>query len=410
MVCASQKVLLFTFSVDISTPLQTCPAVVGLETNRGNLMKLHVLFLALPLVSGQMLSAQNVQNTDADGCNSVLVYTGRDYTLEERKWSTASTLYDSYCSAEHVKQGFSFDSGMDAVVEEIPFKGKLSGSNNNERMQSFCKQYNTEFAAFEKTHKEASIVVNNSVNAWLECKKLATRGVIFVPQVGQTQFTVGIKNLSPDEVKVKKILYDSKALSCVVDDSDQSPTSTEVTDKTTKKLASGSAYNSWNIACARKGEKKNDGSTMYPAFDFTVTTSKGNLLMPIAHDTAIPYQYASEIKTDIDGVNGRIKSQEDRQYTIAWDAPIPSNIGGDDADIVDVQIPGKHDICMVSETSIHAANPNATRDFNVISACKVNKSGDASWTYTVLHTKYANGSFPNGGTQTGCIVVCGTIK
>lgn len=37
--------------------------------------------------------------------------------------------------------------------------------------------------------RELTMVVNSSVNACLECKKLESRGVIFVPQVRESQFS-----------------------------------------------------------------------------------------------------------------------------------------------------------------------------------------------------------------------------
>src|SRR5262249_11827727 len=158
----------------------------------------------------------------------------------------------------------------------------------------------------------------------------------------------------------------NKALSCLVDDSDQSAASGAVQANTTKKLPPGSAQNSWNISCERVGQQNASGGLVYPAVDFTVTTSKGTLSMPIAKDAAIPYQYASEIKSELDGVNSRIKTQEDRRYTIVWDTSIPGSIGGDDADLINVPIPNKHDICEVSETAYHSVGAKFKTEFNVI--------------------------------------------
>jgi hypothetical protein len=149
--------------------------------------------------------------------------------------------------------------------------------------------------------------------------------------------------------------------------------------------------------------------------DFTVTTSKGTLSMPIAKDAAIPYEYASEVKAEIDGVSSRIKSQEDRHYTIEWDTEASQNVGGDEGDNagnVTVPIAGKHDICVLSETLFHTVGSGAALNppaINVISSCKVTRAPDDTWSFLITHTKGGNNRF-YGGTQVECAAKCGTIK
>lgn len=241
-----------------------------------------------------------------DGCAEVLKYSARDYSVEKSEIGVAVKVYDQYCENDSVKSGTNFNAGLETVIKAVPVKFSLGSGSAEERTKYFCKTFDSDYKRNEQSYKSISQVVASTTTAWLGCKSLASKGIVFRPQVAKTQLLIEILRTSPDAVTVEGITYNSKYASCSVPNSNDSKSVTIANQKTTKDLSPSS----WTITCSRTPENTSK-ETIYPAFDISVATTKGPFLMPVAADAKFPYQWSSELQQQLTQVTNQTKSNSE---------------------------------------------------------------------------------------------------
>lgn len=226
-----------------------------------------------------------------DGCEDVLKYSSRNFEKTQSDIGIALSVYDQYCENSSVKSGTSFNAGLGAVIEAVPINFNLGSGSTQERTKHFCKTFDSQYKNNQKYFRDVSTVVNESTSAWLSCKSLASRGVIFKPQIANTLFTIEVTRMTPEEVSVNGVTFDAQAASCKVPNDDSSASTVDATSNTRKRLDSGV----WTLTCTRT-PIEDRGTKKYPGFDLAIATTKGSLVLPIAAEASLPIQWATDIQ------------------------------------------------------------------------------------------------------------------
>lgn len=225
-----------------------------------------------------------------DVCGGILSYTGRDIVSEARENSIAAEIYSQHCEGSSASRSSSTTVGLEAVVKAIPVKFNFGGSSAQEKLNNFCKTYTSRRSEFSSEQIDRSTVVRESLSAFNQCVELSTKGIYFNPKIGRTIVVVDVRRGS-DDASIVGVRYDSDLLTCHLP-----PTASGgaiVADKDIVKVLDG---NYLPITCDRKPVVRSSGEKVYPRAEVAVTTSRGTFLMPIAADSLMPEQWASQIQ------------------------------------------------------------------------------------------------------------------
>jgi hypothetical protein len=251
-------------------------------------MRRSIITLSFLVAISSVLFAQD---NEGDGCSDVLYFAGRNYTKDTLELSVAQRVYDQYCENDSAKSGLSIDTGAEAVIKAVPFKGHGSGESTSEQLKSFCKTYNSDYRHDETRYHATSLVDPSAPNTWLACKQLAARGVLFRPETQRTAFAIEVARKGADAVAVQGIIYNSALLKCTVPSSNASPDKRVTADKDTHKALTNDY---WTVSCERVAIMK-DNEAVYPEADIQVITTRGTFPFTVPRDEMLPLQWASQI-------------------------------------------------------------------------------------------------------------------
>lgn len=257
-----------------------------------------------------------------DGCRDVLMYTGRDESIESTDIRVAVKLYEQNCESDTVRSGSSFAAAVDTTVKLIPLKFGVSSGSTAERARAFCKTFDSDYKNNATTYRAISAVNEGSTSAWLDCKKLASRGVVFYPQIGQEKISIGIVKLGPSEQEVRGIDYKDVAVTCSVPESTENPkTRSRATANTHQRLTE----KHWVISCSRQLQKAPDGGTDYPSTEIVIDTTAGAFHLPIPASKLLSAKTSTELQNQIAALNSSVRElaarKLDCRVTTAKSAP-----------------------------------------------------------------------------------------
>jgi hypothetical protein len=263
-------------------------------------------------------SAVFAQSQD-DGCGDVLYMTGRNYARDTLDLSVAQRVYDQYCEGDSAKRGINFDSGLSAIIQAVPFSGFLRGGTTEEQVNSFCKTFDSYSQLHESELHERSLVDHSSINAWIACKEMSARGIVFRPRLLRQSFTIEVSRKGAEPISVQGIHYDPKLLKCTVPNSQDSPHHrTSAGPDTQKELTDAS----WSVNCTRVPTMF-DKVARYPAAEITVETTKGDFPMSVPQDDKLPAEWASQIEDRQAAVEAAVKAMQTELATIGTDVDQP---------------------------------------------------------------------------------------
>ncbi|WP_105403427.1 hypothetical protein [Neorhizobium sp. T7_12] len=240
-----------------------------------------------------------------DYCGDVLRYAAKDYSLETQQDSIAKDIYDQTCTGSQAKDTKSFSLGAEAVIYSVPAKFNLGSGSTKDRVEHFCRTFDSDYRANTARYRETSLVSKEAVSAWSNCVQLSGEGVKFKPLITTTQVTIEIKKTAPDAVEVAGIQFDPSLLACSVPNDNNQATRVDATMKTVKTLNSGGT---WQVSCDRKS-RSDDHQQTYREADLSVHTSKGSFTVRVPADAAIGPQSASEINEKLRLVQAGLQQQ-----------------------------------------------------------------------------------------------------
>ncbi len=247
-----------------------------------------------------------------DICSGLLSYTGRDISNESRQNAIAADLYTQHCEGSSARQGSSTSVGLEAVVKAIPIKFNYGGASSSEKLNNFCKVYDSRRAEFVSEIIDTSIVVREALEAFNACVSLSASGIYFNPKVGRNILVVDVRRGS-DDASVRGVTYDPNLLECRLPPTaagkDSAGEPAAVADANTIRTLDGSYL---PITCIRKLQDGADGEKIYPRAELTIGTSRGSFFMAVPQDAELPLKYASEISLRMDAIDKSVSSSKNR--------------------------------------------------------------------------------------------------
>lgn len=250
-----------------------------------------------------------------DICSGLLSYTGRDISSEARQNAIAADLYTQHCEGSSARQGSSTSVGLDAVVKAIPIKFNYGGASSSEKLNNFCKVYDSRRAEFSAEVIDTSTVVRESLEAFNTCVGLSVSGIYFNPKIGRTILVVDVRRGS-DDAAVTGVTYDPNLLECKLPplpaSKDAAAEPATVADANTVRPLDGSYL---PITCARKPQDGASGEKNYPRAELTIGTSRGSFFMAVPQDAELPLNYASEISARMESLDKNISAANGRNLT-----------------------------------------------------------------------------------------------
>jgi len=235
----------------------------------------------------------------ADHCGEVLQRTGRNFSNEQYFNAVASRLYDQTCNGSTVRNNAGGSLSVDTIIEELPIRFGASGNSSSEKVQNFCRTYDSLVKNNSADIKVTSTVVDNSVNAWLHCQQLAGAGVDFTPAIQRTQFSVTVTRTGAAPVSIMGVQYDPKKASCTLPDKGILGARAVTADMNTR-VALKDADTTLTVSCSRLPVQLAGGALEYPDIDFQINTDKTVAFsLPVQADAQMPVGWASTIQQQI---------------------------------------------------------------------------------------------------------------
>ncbi|MCW1841765.1 hypothetical protein [Prosthecomicrobium hirschii] len=268
-------------------------------------MKYWSLFFTMLAITCHGAVAQDV-------CGGILTYTGRDVINESRENSVAAELYTQHCEGSSAKKSSTTSIGLEAVVKAIPVKFNFGGTSGEERLNNFCKTYDSRRSEFSAERIDKSIVVREALSAFNECVSLAAKGIFFNPKIGRTTLVIDVRRGS-DDASITGVSYDPDLMTCRLPPKAASggrpaePATVATTD-TTRDLDG----NYLPMVCERKPQVGASGEKSYPRAELIVATSRGSFFLPVVGDVQLPQQWASDIGNRLAGIEAMAGKLEAR--------------------------------------------------------------------------------------------------
>jgi len=243
-------------------------------------------------------------------CINLLQYTGADKYTTINDNASAFNVFKTHCAGSKGRSTFSNSIGLDAVIKVIPLKFNAGGSSDIERLDNFCKLYQSKFENFSKEIGIITAPVRESLRAFNDCIGMTAKGIYVNPTLGTKQISIDIRRGS-DDAAIKGLTYDDKLMECRLPPSVSNDGKTHesiVANKDSVLVLDG---NYVTITCVRKPQGEKSGEQFYPAAELIVGTSRGGFSLPIPADVEIPVNRASEIVKMSEALAERVEKLEE---------------------------------------------------------------------------------------------------
>ena len=217
----------------------------------------------------------------------------------------ANSLYKNSCSGSSSSRTFNAETGMDAVIGVIPFKGTGNFSSKKETLNQFCKTFKkSKYFRNESTLRNRT-VVREALLAFNRCIEFSNKSLFISPKITKTQVSIDVRR-GGEPAKLLKVLTNSDLMSCTVKDADG--IEQDASQFTTVDL--NSVY-STSIICERIAKTEQDGSTIYEGVDVTVGTNRGSFQFTVPEERKLPSKWAADFQGDIQILRQQSKIAED---------------------------------------------------------------------------------------------------
>jgi hypothetical protein len=107
------------------------------------------------------------------------IYKGstRDYSQAQQTNIELARSYSSFCKKDGSVNTSATGVGLEAIVEEIPFKFSFSNSSSQQKMEEFCKVGSSQYESWNSGSSASSTVVTDALSNFNSCVQLANSGL-----------------------------------------------------------------------------------------------------------------------------------------------------------------------------------------------------------------------------------------
>lgn len=258
-------------------------------------MKTIIAILAFTIWSGTVIAESD--------CLSPMVYAGRDYDNQSVEHAFVSYGYNTICSGKSTKAGLDFDSSTTAIVDVLPIKSHKSLTLRKDRAEQFCKEQSDYYDMHRTASRTSSIVVRESLNAFIICKAMEAAKVRMNFDIGTRGFAIKVARGSADANFEGLVVSPAKAAVCSMTHIGADGGSfVEVGPATVFPLTGREV----TITC-----EKNIQDGRIPGVEAEIKTSEKSMRLTLFPDFEYIPQYASQMRENME--------VRDKEYQKAFD-------------------------------------------------------------------------------------------
>lgn len=248
----------------------------------------HVfVWIVIAAVTPQICFAQN---DTLKACVEIYKNSTRDYSQAQQTTIELVSSFNSFCKKDGSVNTSASGIGLEAVVKSIPFKFSFSDSNNEQKMEEFCKVGASQYDAWNMSSSGSSTVVTDALSNFNSCVDLANSGLQFKVSINQPDTLVvsGIASTNFDGF-INSVAYDDTTMTC--SSADFNPAHKSVTLKGSVHLDTKVPF---AITCIKEKQRAGSG-TFYQRTTLTIAASGASpLAIVFPSDTLNGYELASQ--------------------------------------------------------------------------------------------------------------------
>lgn len=253
--------------------------------------------------------SNNAQSQDSYAhCTSVYLTATRNLNITNNSYSQLNAVFDEYCSQDGSMKTASGSANFEAVVKKIPIKFHGDSASSEQKVSSFCRQYNSIRYEAQASSEISDTVVTEALRLLNDCVRATQAGLIIeLTSADQINFALRFEfstNLSP--VKVQGAAVGSN-LTCT--------TQIKKEDGSVKRLTLDEGtyeefQSAFNIICKRNGIKSASGDEYYPPTSFVIATNLASYGVNMPAEQISGEFLASDIYQKLISLNDRIDNHE----------------------------------------------------------------------------------------------------
>lgn len=278
------------------------------------------LAITLCLVTATTAGAQT---STLDVCYSMAQNALHNITVSQTNDAAIAALYSNYCYADGSTNTGSMNASGNAVVNGLPIGAAFAKQDANTRFTQFCKEYQSYSAVSNNQYNYSNLVLAKGLDSVNDCIKAAG-----------SNYTLSYKILTPSSLVVDFTIPGGGTLTINGVTPDKGVTCTGhkysapgggiITYDQGTVQTIGAGAGTGELSCSRAVSYTNNGTDYYSEKSVLVSTNVGNLDIFWPQDAVFPITTASTIQTNINALQGQIKSLQD---AVAYDTlPIGSLI------------------------------------------------------------------------------------
>lgn len=231
-------------------------------------------------------------------CVSVYQDATRAYTKEEKESTELATSFSQHCEKNGSVKASSLNAGIDAVVQQIPFKFSAASKSSTQKLQEFCKVSSTLAYSSDAATVMSNVVVTDALRSFNQCVALEKKGLVIThdEQYPESVIFYGRFLDRTTNATLDTVSYDAKRVTCTSTNFNWLGTVDRIDDSRQKQIPSN-----FNITCRRIPNESAE-AIKFPRVAIALSTSLGPYSVTLQEDQLNGYTLASEAKKQFDRV------------------------------------------------------------------------------------------------------------
>lgn len=221
-------------------------------------------------------------------CSEVLLLAGRNVSSQTKTTLVLKYVYDKYCSSDKISDSNSFNADVN-ILKKVGIS--LGGGTQKQQKNEMCKIYESKYQKFGSFSTYESMVVEEAIQAWKECKGL--KDVEFNLTQANDIYTIQAKALTAKPVVIKGVKYKDAELIVTAN-----------LNGKTENVGSDFIYtlkdDEWfSFDIERKLMVSESDDKYYPKSGIILKTDKGNYPVIFPKEGKPEYNWVSEIDFEL---------------------------------------------------------------------------------------------------------------
>ena len=237
---------------------------------------------------------------EVESCGDILRYASRDVRRDVSFSDQRKYYYRNVCKSSNTGIGIDYKDATSALG--------LSYSSKDD----YCKGEQSFDTNTNYNQADSSLVVRNSLDAYVACRALSTKGVVtsvsLPPSDTPTVFSISVQRKSSMPQSVDSLAIDPTTVSCNAQNNGQAQSLDKNFNVIGFQLPQSDAQ--WSLICTRKPVVDSIGNRNYGPVQLILTTSAGALPISLPQIGYAAGAWVSELRSDTTTLAKKLSSME----------------------------------------------------------------------------------------------------